>query len=248
MPAPGKRLALLALCVSGTLLFVALGAWQIQRLAWKRDLVARVDARIHAPPVAIPGRGEWATLDAHDAEYRRVQARGVFRHDRETRVDALTQRGAGWWVLTPLETAQGTVLINRGFVVPAQRDPSTRAAGQAHGDVVVTGLLRVSEPRGRILRDNEPALDRWFSRDVAAIAQARGLTDVAPFFIDADATANAGGAPLGGLTVVQFRNAHLAYAATWLALAAMCVAGLVLARRAPNEETRSCGPLVTPES
>jgi surfeit locus 1 family protein len=97
--------------------------------------------------------------------------------------------------------------------------------------VTVTGLLRASEPAGRILRPNEPARERWFSRDVAAIASARGLADVAPFFIDADATSNPGGAPIGGMTVVRFRNAHLAYAATWFGLAALCVTGLVLLRR-----------------
>ena len=67
------------------------------------------------------------------------------------------------------------------------------------------------------------------------LAQARKLGAVAPYFIDADATPNPGGAPLGGLTVVSFRNAHLAYAATWFALAALCVAGLVLLRRNPGQ-------------
>jgi cytochrome oxidase assembly protein ShyY1 len=51
-------------------------------------------------------------------------------------------------------------------------------------------------------RADDPVADRWFSRDVAAIAAARGLNDVAPFFIDADAAPDPGGAPLGGPTVV----------------------------------------------
>jgi surfeit locus 1 family protein len=229
-PGKGKRRGLLALCLFGTLLFASLGVWQVQRLAWKRDLIARVEARIHAPAVAIPARGEWATFDSHEAEYRRVQARGVFLHDRETLVDALTELGPGAWVLTPLRTADGVVVVNRGFVPPERRAAGARAPGQVAGEVTVTGLLRAPEPRGRILRRNEPAADRWFSRDVAAIAQVRGLEGVAPFFLDADGTPNPGGAPLGGLTVVRFRNAHLAYAATWFGLAALCVAGLVLLR------------------
>jgi surfeit locus 1 family protein len=229
-PGRGKRLGLLALCLSGTLLFTGLGVWQVQRLAWKRDLISRVDARIHAPPVAAPVRRDWATLDVREAEYRRVQARGEFLHDRETLVDALTEIGPGMWVLTPLRTADGVVLVNRGFVPPERRDPGARAAGQVSGEVTITGLLRRPEPDGRILRPNQPGADRWFSRDVASIARARGLDQVAPFFIDADATANPGGAPLGGLTVVRFRNAHLAYAATWFALAALCILGLVVLR------------------
>lgn len=230
-PGQGKRRGLLALCLVAALLFAGLGTWQVQRLSWKRDLIARVEARIHATPVPVPARRDWATFDARETEYQRVQLRGVFLHDRETRIDALTDRGSGAWVVTPLESADGVVLVNRGFVTPALAPASARPAGQVTGEVTVTGLLRASEPGGRILRPNEPAADRWFSRDVAAIARARGLPDVAPFFIDADATPNPGGAPLGGMTVVRFRNAHLAYAATWFGLAALCAAGWGIVKR-----------------
>ena len=233
-PGRGKRRGLLALCLAGTLLFTGLGIWQIQRLAWKRDLISRVDARVHAPPVAAPPRRDWATL-GHEAEYRRVQAHGVLLHDRKTLVDALTGLGPGAWVLVPLQTGDGVILVNLGFVagegrVADTRAADTRAAEQRPGEVTITGLLRLPEPGGRILRPNEPATDRWFSRDVAAIGRARGFGEVAPFFIDADATANPD-APVGGLTVVRFRNAHLVYAATWFALAALCISGLVVIRR-----------------
>ena len=110
--------------------------------------------------------------------------------------------------------------------MPADRStPEARLAGEiAAGPVAVTGLLRMTEPGGAFLRSNDPAADRWFSRDVAAIAAAKGLADVAPYFIDADATPNPGGLPIGGLTVVAFRNSHLVYALTWYALAAMSAA------------------------
>lgn len=229
----GKRRGLLALCLLGVLLFGGLGVWQVDRLAWKRDLIARVEARIHAPPVDMPAQHDWPGLDLHDAEYRRVQAHGHFLHDHETLVDALTDLGEGYWVLTPLRTEDGLVLVNRGFVPRAQRLPATRMAGQVQGKVTVTGLLRRTEPDGRVLRANVPAEDRWYSRDVAAIAAARGLQDVAPFFIDAGAGPDPAALPRGGLTVVRFRNAHLVYALTWLALAGLCAAGLVLVMRDP---------------
>lgn len=229
-PGRGKRWGLVALCLFGTLLFTSLGIWQVERLAWKRDLIARVETRLHEPPVAVPSQRDWVVFDSREAEYRRVQVRGVFLHDRETLIDALTERGPGAWVFTPLQTADGVILVNRGFVPPEHRGAGARTAGQVRGDVTLTGLLRSSEPGGRILRPNDPAADRWFSRDVAAIAQVRGLVGVAPFFIDADATPNPGGSPLGGMTVVRFRNAHLAYAATWFGLAALCAVGLTLTR------------------
>ena len=96
-----------------------------------------------------------------------------------------------------------------------------------------TGLVRASEPHGGFLRANDAAADRWYSRDIAAIGRARSLGHLAPVFIDADATPNPGDYPVGGLTVVAFRNAHLAYALTWFALAGLSLFGpvLLLSRR-----------------
>ena len=91
--------------------------------------------------------------------------------------------------------------------------------------------MRASEPGGAFLRSNDPAADRWFSRDVAAIARARALGPIVPFFIDADSTPNPGGFPIGGLTVIAFRNNHLSYAVTWFALALLSVGGSVVVMR-----------------
>jgi surfeit locus 1 family protein len=217
----------------GCVTLLSLGVWQVHRLAWKRDLIERVERRVHAPPVAAPGPQQWGQVDAVNSEYLHVGVQGRFRHDLETLVQAVTERGGGFWVLTPLETVDGyVVLINRGFVAPPYRDPATRPEGQIEGITTVTGLLRMSEPGGAYLRSNEPAADRWFSRDVAAIAAARGLTDVAPYFIDADAAATPlGNAPIGGLTVIAFRNNHLQYALTWFALALMVAGGALLVLR-----------------
>ena len=218
----GKRRVFIAVCLSLAIPFAGLGVWQIQRLFWKLDLIERVDARVHAAPASLP-----TNLDAlrpQDIEYRRVRVSGRLQNDRQTFVDALTELGPGDWVVTPLQTSQGTVLINRGFVAKGMREKVSSPAGVVN----ITGLLRLSEPGGRFLRANRPAQDLWYSRDVAAIARKRGLGSTAPVFIDADATPNLGGYPVGGLTVVKFRNAHLVYVLTWFGLAALCVAGLVL--------------------
>jgi surfeit locus 1 family protein len=214
--------ALLGLfALAGIAGLAALGVWQLERRAWKHDLIARVESRIHAAPVAAPGPAAWPAIGAGDA-YRPLRVTGYFLHGQETLVTAATEHGSGYWVLTPLVTEGGfTVLVNRGFVPPAQRDPAKRAAGQAAGLVTVTGLLRLAEPGGGFLRANDPGAERWYSRDVAAIAAARGLGAAAPYFIDADAAPNAGGLPIGGLTVIAFPDSHLVYALTWFALAAM---------------------------
>lgn len=196
-----------------------LGIWQLERRAWKHELVAAVDARIHAAPVPAPGPSAWGGITAAGDAYRRVTVSGSFRDDRTTLVKAVTERGSGYWVITPLAAPGFTVLVNRGFIPDALRRRPPVAPGQAS----VTGLLRVSEPGGGFLRANDPGSDRWYSRDVAAIARAHGLGQVAPYFIDADAAPNPGGWPVGGLTVVRFADNHLVYALTWFGLAAMAL-------------------------
>lgn len=213
------------------IVLLGLGTWQVERRAWKLDLIARVDARVHAPPVPAPDFAAWPRVGPDDA-YRHVRLAGTFLHDRETLVQAVTERGGGFWVLTPLRRPDGSlVLVNRGFVPGDRRDPATRAAGQVAGETTVTGLLRLTEPGGAFLRSNDPKDDRWYSRDVAAIAAARGLTDVAPYFVDADATPNPGGLPVGGLTVIAFPNNHLVYAITWYGMALMLAGAVVYVLR-----------------
>lgn len=214
-----RLIAWSALSLAGIAIFLALGVWQVERRAWKLDLIAKVDRRIHAAPAAMPGRQEWPSVNARDDAYRHVRVRGRFIAHKDTLVKAVTELGGGFWVLTPLRTDAGViVLVNRGFVPADRRDD----IGLPPGEVDVSGLLRVTEPGGAFLRSNDPAADRWFSRDVQAIARAHDLRHVAPFFIDADA---AGAAvpegPVGGLTVVSFPNNHLVYALTWFGLAAM---------------------------
>lgn len=207
----------LCLAIAG---FAALGVWQLQRRAWKLDLIARVDARLAADPVAAPGPADWPHLSRATDEYARVTISGRYLHDREVAVTAATVRGSGYWILTPLEAMGFTVLVNRGFVPPERRDPASRPGSLAPGVVTVTGLLRLTEPGGGFLRANDPQAGRWYSRDVEAIVAAESLSPpVAPYFIDADAVPGPDVLPVGGMTVVRFRNTHLVYALTWFALA-----------------------------
>ncbi|WP_247657669.1 SURF1 family protein [Aquabacter sp. L1I39] len=209
-------------------LFSGLGLWQVERRAWKHDLIARVDARIHAPAVPAPGPEAWPHISPEASEYLRVTARGRFVPGKVALVQAVTALGPGFWLVVPFETSSGfTVLVNRGYVPGAWKDPAVRTNPEPAGEVTVTGLLRLTEPGGGFLRANDPVGDRWFSRDVAAIAAARNLGPRAPYFIDADATLPPGRFPVGGLTVVTFPDNHLVYALTWFAMALLCVGAAV---------------------
>jgi surfeit locus 1 family protein len=227
------RRVLGALALLLVALFLGLGTWQVVRLQWKLDLIARVDARVNAAPVAPPPAARWAQVSKASDEYRRVRLAGHYLYEFTAPVQAVSELGAGFWLLTPLCTAEGhIVFINRGFIPAADNKPGTYPSRRAGADpcaaegerVELTGLLRISEPGGGFLRENDPANNRWFSRDIQALAAARGLPDVAPYFVDAGKGQDPAAAPeraVGGLTVISFVNNHLVYALTWYALALM---------------------------
>ncbi|MBZ9668652.1 SURF1 family protein [Mesorhizobium sp. ES1-3] len=222
-----SRLVLVLLGLLGVLVFVGLGIWQLERRVWKLDLIARVDQRIHAPVVDAPGPQSWNGITAAGYEYRHVRLAGRYLGGANTLVRAVTELGGGYWVLTPMRTDSGfVVLVNRGFIPQERKAEFERERGGRTAPAVIDGLLRMSEPGGGFLRKNDAMGNRWYSRDVAAIATARGLTiNVAPYFVDAEAS-DIEGWPRGGLTVVTFRNSHLIYALTWFTLAAMLAIAL----------------------
>ncbi|MDO9381779.1 MAG: SURF1 family protein [Hyphomicrobiaceae bacterium] len=205
-----------------TVTFLALGIWQVQRMVWKHELMARIETRVAAVPVTAPGPARWPQITAADDEYTRVVLNGTYLHDREALVAASTERGPGYWVMTPLAQPDGTVVIvNRGFVTAERRSPVSRMGGQTPGPVAVLGLLRLSEAGAWILRQNDPQADRWYRRDPLQLGQARGLTRVAPYFVDAEASPPGSEWPMGGMTRIRFSDNHFVYALTWFVLAAL---------------------------
>lgn len=209
-----------------------LGFWQLQRLSWKQELIARVEERAQrSPPAPSPLEQDWPNVTVERDEYRRVTIVGTFRHDREALAyDLLSDAkgkfsGPGYWVLTPLETTDGaTVIVNRGFVPLERKDVATRREGQMTGTVTVTGLMRMPEERSWFTPADDPTHGVWQERNPYSIARAYGLSRTAPFFIDADANPNPGGLPQGGETRLVFPNRHLEYAVTWFGLALALIA------------------------
>lgn len=203
-------------------LLVGLGSWQMARLAWKTDLVARVSERMAAAPAALPPAAEWPSLDLDRWSYRRVTATGTFDHAREARVYMnLSEphgplKGPGYFLLTPLRLPSGgTVIVNRGFAP----EGAVNRAARPEGEVTVSGPLREAEDRNMFTPTDDPGKRLFFARDPKAIAAGLGISNAAPFTIDADASPNPGGIPQGGETRVTFPNRHLEYALTWYGLA-----------------------------
>ncbi|MBB5073652.1 surfeit locus 1 family protein [Bartonella callosciuri] len=227
------------LCMCFFLLFSALGVWQIQRLDWKTNLITSANQRIHLPPIKAPPQNQWAHVTFEKDEYRPVIITGKFLKNKNILVTAVSQDTTGYWVLTPLQTADNTLtFVNRGFI-PMDARNDFQNSEQLHTNdsphqhsvtdtkqTTIIGLLRMSEKNGFFPRKNNPDNNLWYTRDLPAMAQKLGLSTVAPYFIDAGKkTATQAALPIAGLTIVHFPNNHLVYAITWFILAAGVLGG-----------------------
>jgi surfeit locus 1 family protein len=214
------------LSLSAFIVLCGLGTWQLIRLAEKEAQKAHIEASLSDAAVPLPNAAEWASLSPATYDYRRVTLKGQFENDKEALVFGfitIGERGdtrEGYFVLTPFRLADGSVVIvNRGFVPQELRDPALRRQGLVEGEITLTGLMRAPEKRGFFTPYDEPDHNLFFIMDPMAITKAKGLTNVAPFLVDADRTDIAGRWPEGGHTVVVIVNNHLQYAITWFALA-----------------------------
>lgn len=227
--------------LAGLALLISLGNWQMRRLAWKQHLTESIAERVHRDPVPVD-RVDAAAARGDDIEYTRVVAEGQWLHDREMHLYALdASHGPGFYIITPLKLADGSVLlVNRGFVPNELKDPVRRAEGQVGGDVRVVGLVRAPEEHGAFVPPNDPKRNIWYWRDIAAMGDAAAgeIADASKrihgFFVDAEKEpAPPGGWPVGGTTRLELPNRHLEYALTWYGLAATLVvvfAAFALAR------------------
>jgi len=208
------------ICLSFGALFMGLGIWQIERLHWKTALIATVDSRVKLPPVEAPRQADWPSITEENSTYLPVKIQGQFLNDKEIYVTTVAMDSSGYWVMTPLKRDDGSIVfINRGFVPSDRKNQDTRKQGIINGETTVVGLLRYSEGTGIFPRKNNPDANIWYNRNPEQFAEKLRLSHVAPFFIDADKTPNAGGLPVGGLTVISFPNSHLIYIITWFILA-----------------------------
>ena len=98
--------------------FMALGTWQVQRRAWKLDLIERVEQRVHSAPVALPEPGQWPQINAASHEYLPVKAQGRWLDKQSVLAKALTEAGAGFWLMTPLQLSDGTQVLVNGASIP----------------------------------------------------------------------------------------------------------------------------------
>ncbi|MFQ5624673.1 MAG: SURF1 family protein [Paracoccaceae bacterium] len=193
--------------IAGAAILIWLGVWQLQRLAWKEAVLARIDESIHAPPADLPAKPE----EARD-NYRRVRVTGRLG---AAELHVLTSRsglGPGYRIIAPLDLSEGRrILLDRGFVPEAEKD-SARAAGA----ITVTGSLHWPRETDSFTPEPNHKRNIWFARDVDAMA--RELSAEPVLVVVAESSIDDGVLPEP--VTVNIRNVHLQYAITWFSLAA----------------------------
>jgi cytochrome oxidase assembly protein ShyY1 len=205
---------------AGLVILISLGLWQLDRLAWKESLIATLNERLSVAPVDLPPAREWPKLTADNAEFRRVKMQVMFaaapRAELYAGAPALRGdiKGPGYFVFAPARLPGGEmIVVNTGWVPPDRQYQWTGGSRE------ITGYLRWPEQPGLFVSDHDAAGTVWFVRDPAAMAKIRGWGSVAPFYIDMETPAPAGGLPRPGPLTVNLRNSHLGYAWTWFGLA-----------------------------
>jgi surfeit locus 1 family protein len=233
MTASERRRSWVGLLIPAVIVFallIGLGVWQLRRKVWKEALIADLTRELSAPPVALPPPAAWGSLNPAKSAYRRVKFAAQFDNSKEALIFEVPSTfrpdvsGPGFWVFTPAHlSGGGTVLVNRGFVPDGRQDPNTRLAGQISGTVEITGALRWPDERRWFTPNDEPGHNLWFTADPAAIAAAKALGPVAPFYVEQESPSPPGGLPKPGKLVVSLPDNHLQYALTWFGLAVVLV-------------------------
>jgi surfeit locus 1 family protein len=205
----------------GVVVLLGLGTWQLERRTWKEALIARLQERLSAPPVALPLPDEWPQMTPENSEFRRVAVEAefldrphvyVFTSGSALRPDI---KSPGYFVFAPARLQNGaTVVVNTGYIRDYHRYSSIR------GKLQIVGYLRWPETSNWFVSEHDSSQAIWFVRDHRPMAKLKQWGDlIAPFYIDQENPVAPSGAPQPAPLTVNLRNDHLQYAFTWYSLA-----------------------------
>jgi surfeit locus 1 family protein len=229
---PGLALATLA----GLALLVGLGTWQLHRLAWKEDLIARAEAQMARPPVPLPEASGLAGMD-----FRKVAVRGSYLHDKAVAFGLTAADGRpGAHLVTPFRLEDGRViLVDRGWLPEDLLPPRVPRGLEPGGTVPLAGVVRYrADPvRNLLTPADRPGERRWFSWDIPALSAFSGAP-LLPLVLVLARSEGPAGLPRTEPVRVDFRNEHLGYALTWYGLAAALLAVYLVFSFSRHDEPR----------
>lgn len=230
--APGRVLTLA--WAAATALLLGLGVWQLQRLAWKTELIDRAREAAAAPARDLPV----GVLDVSALDRVRLSVTGVYLERPAVALGLVTRDGRpGSRLLAPFRLADGrTLLVDRGFV-PEPFLREALAAKPPAGPRTLEGIARAGGEGGWLVPARDRDLPRWYAPDLAAIGDYLGLELEPLLLVLEQPEPGIGPYPIPAPLPVDLPNPHLGYALTWFGLAgALLVFYILLARRPVVEE------------
>jgi surfeit locus 1 family protein len=199
-----RVLFLLIFGIAGTGVLVSLALWQMQRLAWKQGVIAEIEAKIDATPVALP-----AAPDRINDKYLPVSVTGTIEPGEIHVLVSVKKKGAGYRIIAPFQTDDGRrILLDRGFT-KTQNKTDERSLGPA----TIVGNLHWPQEIDKYTP--APDAGTWFARDVPAMADALGTL---PILLISVTKTDDNLSPLP-VDTRNIPNDHLQYAITWFSLA-----------------------------
>jgi len=207
-------------------MLIGLGVWQLNRLTWKRAILAEIDHAEASPAIPLP---------THPGRFQKVGVSGVFRagttllYGAEVR-DTLQGPQMGAQLIQPLIRKDGPpVLIDRGWMPTTAADAPSAPTAEP---VSVEGYIRTAEHPGPFSPKDDPGLHRVYTLDPQAMAAALNLPQVAPFTLVVLGSAADNAYPAPATALPRPPNDHLSYAITWFGLAVvLAVVFTIWARR-----------------
>jgi surfeit locus 1 family protein len=238
-------------------LLLSLGFWQLARLDWKQNLIARQAAALASPPVPLA-----TVLATPEAErlFQPVTLTGYFLETPPLRVGLRLRDGKpGYHLVVPFSLSTGTlagrvVLVNLGWLDTEAANRWRVPDSVSRQSISLYGLTRLPDPRTWLTPDNQPQQGIWYTVTPAEIMEAIraaqpesrewGITLTTVYIqlqkIASDSAHNHAAtavwpAPLPARR--DFRNDHRQYARFWFTMAGVWVAmvGLLVTRQRRGE-------------
>lgn len=215
--------------LGGAAILIGLGTWQVQRLAWKEGIIATIDERIAADPVALP-----TELDVDRDAYLPVQVTGVLGTDYLRVLVSQKNVGAGYRIIRPMMRDAGRIMIDMGFIPVSAADDLSVEEGPP---VTITGNLQWPQETDGFTPEPDLAENIWFARDVPAMAAALDTEPV--LVVRRDAPQSGGPVTPMPVDTSAIPNDHLQYAITWFSLSAIWLAMTAIFLRRPKAANKS---------
>lgn len=212
------------LTLIGVMILCGLGTWQVQRLQWKQNLLAQIDALYAPETTATPTTLTASQLNdaaAAGQDYLRGTVTGQYIPEKSFRTGPrVLDDQQGTHLYTPFQLQDGgIVFVNRGWI---PHDDQAAITPAITGLTTLFGLFRTPDRANRFTPPHDLSAGIFYHLDPPEIAAALKLGTAIPYILYLEDNNSAAGnttlpRPVAARPVLK--NDHLGYALFWYSMA-----------------------------